>query len=417
VYNWFLTFTNLIQMTLLFKKNNLIKEINRTKILKYIWDNYPIDRAKISKSLDLSRTTLTVIVKELIESKIVEETGYGESKKEGGKRPILLNFREDIGFIIGVTVGVKKIRVVLGNIKAKFLKVFDIERDIKEDPYETLNKITNIIKKNNLNYNKQILGIGIGIPGITDHLNGVVKFSPNLIGWRNIEVKKYFKDKFPAINTYIDSETHLQIFAQKWFGKTKSKNFITLEAGIGIGIGILIDDKIYRGNNNAAGEFGHTTIIPNGVECHCGNYGCWETVASTSNFINKAFNGIKKGTKTKLKHYYINGNLTFESIVNAYKHGDSFSKSLLEEYAYWLGVGIANIVNVFDPELIIIYGSASMLGDMGLKIIKDIIAANALPKLERDVEIKYSNFGKEAKIIGTFGLVIKNILCIPEGYI
>ena len=90
---------------------------------------------------------------------------------------------------------------------------------------------------------------------------------------------------------------------------------------------------------------------------------------------------------------------------------------MLEEYAHWLGVGIANIVNVFDPELIIIYGSASQLGDLGIKIIKNTIATNALPKVKRNVEVKYSHFGKEARIIGTFGIVIKNILSIPDEYI
>ena len=93
------------------------------------------------------------------------------------------------------------------------------------------------------------------------------------------------------------------------------------------------------------------------------------------------------------------------------------SKKILEEYAHWLGLGIANIVNVFDPELVMIYGPASQLGDMGIKIIKDIIDSNTLPKVKRDVEVKYSHFGKKAKIIGTFGLVIKNILSIPDEYI
>ena len=261
------------------------------------------------------------------------------------------------------------------------------------------------------------MGIGIGIPGIIDHINGVVKFSPNLKGWENVAVKKYIEDEFPGPSCYIDRETNLQIFAEKWFGQINSKNFITIETGVGIGIGIIINDMIYRGNNDAAGEFGHTTIVPQGSECYCGNYGCWETVATVRSFLNKAKNGIEKGTRTTLPDYYIDGNLTFESIVNAYLGGDEFSKEILEEYAYWLGVGIANIVNVFDPELIIIYGSASQLGDMGIKIIKNIIASNALPRVKRNIEVKYSRFGKEARITGTFGLVIKNILSIPDEYI
>jgi len=399
------------------KKNNLIKDLNRTKILKHIWDNAPIDRAKVSKELGLSRTTLTIIVKELIENKILEETGHGESTREGGKKPILLNFREDMGYIIGITVGIKKIKVVLGNIKAQFLNELETDRDTDEDPYETLKKISDLIKKLDIYKTNKILGIGIGIPGINDHINGIVKFSPNLKDWENITVKKYIEDEFPGVKCYIDRETNLQIFAEKWFGQIISKNFITIEAGVGIGIGIIINDRIYRGNNDAAGEFGHTTIVPQGSECHCGNYGCWETIATISKFISKACNGIEKGIQTKLPDYYINGNLTFESIVNAYRDGDEFSKELLEEYAHWLGIGIANIVNVFDPELIIIYGSASQLGDLGIKIIKNTIASNALPKVKRNVEVKYSHFGKEARIIGTFGIVIKNIFSIPDEYI
>jgi len=396
------------------KKYNSIKDLNRTRVLKYIWDNAPIDRAKVSKELGLSKTTLTVIVKELIENKILEETGYGNSTSEGGKRPILLNFREDIGYIVGITVGIKKIKVTLGNIKAQFLSELETERDPDENPYKTLNKISALIKKLD-NYDKnRTLGIGIGIPGIIDHINGIVKFSPNLKGWVNIEVKKYIEEKFPGINCYIDKETYLQIFAEKWFGQINPRNFITIEAGVGIGIGIFINNRICRGENNAAGEFGHTTIVPNGIECHCGNYGCWETVATTRSFISKALNGIKKGISTKLMDYCVNGNITFKSIVNAYKDGDEFSKGLLKEYAHWLGVGIANVVNVFDPELIMIYGPASEMGETGIKIIKDTIASNALPKVKRDIVVKYSNFGKEAKLIGTLGLVIKNIFSIQS---
>jgi len=399
------------------KKNNLIKDLNRTKILKYIWDNAPVGRAKASKELGLSKTTLTIIAKELIENKILEETGHGESTREGGKKPILLNFREDMGYIIGVTVGIKKIKVVLGNIKAQFLNELETDRMEDENPYETLKKISDLIKKLNIYKTGKILGIGIGIPGIIDHITGTVRFSPNLKGWENVIVKKYIEDKFPGIKCYTDREANLQIFTEKWFGQINSKNFITIEAGVGIGIGIIINDRIYRGNNDSAGEFGHTTIVPQGSECHCGNYGCWETVATTTNLLSKAKNGIEKAIRTKLPDYYINGNLTFESIVNAYHMNDEFSKELLEEYAHWLGVGIANIVNVFDPELIIIYGSASQLGDLGIKIIKNIISSNALPKVKRNIEVKYSHFGKEARIIGTFGLVIKNILSIPDEYI
>jgi predicted NBD/HSP70 family sugar kinase len=404
-------------MFLFDKKNNLIKDLNRTRILKYIWANAPIDRARVSKELGLSKTTLTIVVKDLIENKILEETGRGESTREGGKKPVLLNFREDIGYIIGITVGLKKIKVTLGNIKAQFLNELETDKTIDEDPDKTLKKISDLIKKLDIYKTGKILGIGIGIPGIIDHINGIVKFSPNLKGWENITVKKYFEDKFPGVKCYIDRETNLQIFAEKWFGQINSKNFITIETGVGIGIGIIINDMIYRGNNDAAGEFGHTTIVPHGSECHCGNYGCWETVATVRSFISKAKNGIEKGIKTKLPDYYINESLTFESIVNACQNGDEFSKEMLEEYAYWLGVGIANIVNVFDPELIIIYGSASQLGDMGIKIIKNIIASNALPRIKRSIEVKYSRFGKEARIIGAFGLVIKNILSIPDEYI
>jgi N-acetylglucosamine repressor len=404
-------------MLLFDKKNNLIKDLNRTRILKYIWDNAPIDRAKVSKELGLSRTTLTIVVKELIENKILEETGRGESTREGGKKPILLNFREDLGCIIGITVGIKKIKVVLGNIKAQFLKELEAARTIDEDPEETLKKISELIKKLGIYKTGKILGVGIGVPGIIDHINGVVKFSPNLKGWENVAIKKYIENEFPPVACYIDRETNLQIFAEKWFGQINSKNFITIETGVGIGIGIIMNDMIYRGNNDAAGEFGHTTIVPHGSECYCGNYGCWETVATIRSFISKAKNGIEKGIRTKLPDYYINGHLTFESIVNAYRNDDEFSREILEEYAYWLGVGIANIVNVFDPELIIIYGSASQLGAMGIKIIKNTIASNALPKIKRNIEVKYSRFGKEARITGAFGLVIKNILSIPDEYI
>lgn len=405
---------NLINET---NNKNIFKEINRIRVLKYIWDNTPVSRVEISKRIGLSRSTLTLITKELICNNILKEIGQGNSTKEGGKKPTLLDFNKNYGYIIGVTIGLSKIKLAYSNIRAEIIKESEEKRELNESPNKSLEKVINLIKKLNISNYKKLLGLGIGIPGVIDHINGVVKFSPNLPGWKSIPIKECLENELGEIKVFIDRETNLQVFAEKWFGGIKSKNFIAVEAGIGIGIGILINDRIYRGSNNAAGEFGHTTILPNGSECHCGNYGCWETLSTTRNVVNKAINGIKKGVRTNIKDYEINGKITFDSVINGYKNGDDFAKELLKDYAYWLGIGIANIINTFDPELIIIYGNAIQLGSLGLKTINKVVREKALPKLKRDINIKYSDFGKEAKLIGALGIVIKNALSIPEEHV
>lgn len=395
------------------KNISFFKEVNKLKILREVWFSPLISRVKLSKKIGLSRSTITSITKRLIEDGVLKEIGLGNSTSSGGKRPTMLDYSEKVGLIIGCTIDFNIIDIALSDIRANIIKRKILKRFENETAIETLKKILILIKEILKENSYKILGIGFSIPGMIDHINGKVIFSPNMPGWEKVNVKEILENELKNIKCFLDSETRLQIFAEKWFGQgMELNNFITIEAGVGVGIGIFLDDEIYRGNNLIAGEFGHTTMLPNGTLCHCGNSGCFETLASTRTVIERAIKGIETKS-TLLSKYKI---ITFDSIVECASNNDEFAQSLIKDYIYWLGLGIANIVNIFDPERVIIYDQATLLGDPWINYLQDIVNEHALPLIDRKVDIKFSKFGKNAKMLGAFGIVIKKFFDIPDKF-
>ena len=211
---------------------------------------------------------------------------------------------------------------------------------------------------------KTIVGVGIGSPGPLDTHRGIVLFTPNL-GWTNFPLR----DRVTAITglpAELDNDANCAIYGEWWRGAARgAKAVVGLTIGTGIGGGIVLDGKIYHGASDVAGEIGHTTIDANGRRCKCGNYGCLEAYASGPAIAARAAEGIESGVESTLAKY-VGGDLsklTAQVVYQAAHDGDQYAQEVVNDTAKLLGAGVANIINIFNPDVVVICGGVTLAGD------------------------------------------------------
>jgi len=211
---------------------------------------------------------------------------------------------------------------------------------------------------------KEIAGVGIGSPGPLNTTTGVVLLTPNL-GWTNFPLRDRLAQAL-GLPATLDNDANCAIFGEWWRGAARgAKHVVGLTIGTGIGGGIVLDGEIYRGASDIAGEIGHMTIDLNGRRCKCGNYGCLEAYASGPAIAARAVEGIEAGTDTSLPKY-VNGDLrkiTAQLVYEAAHDGDDYAYEVVKDTARFLGVGVANVINIFNPEVVVICGGVTLAGE------------------------------------------------------
>jgi glucokinase len=211
---------------------------------------------------------------------------------------------------------------------------------------------------------EDIAGVGIGSPGPLDTKQGVVLLSPNL-AWRNVPLRDRIAGAL-KLPTTLDNDANCAVFGEWWRGAARgSKHVIGLTIGTGIGGGIVIDGQIYHGTSDAAGEVGHMTIDSQGRRCKCGNYGCLEAYASGPAIAARAVEGIEAGADTSLPEY-VGGDaskITAQIVYEAAHDGDDFAQEMVRDTAKYLGAGVASLINIFNPEVVVICGGVTLAGD------------------------------------------------------
>jgi glucokinase len=210
----------------------------------------------------------------------------------------------------------------------------------------------------------EILGVGVGAPGPLDTRSGVVLLTPNL-GWVNLPLRQIIHDRL-GLPAELDNDANCAVLGEWWVGAARgTRNAIGLTIGTGIGGGIILDGKLYHGASDVAGEIGHTTIDTEGRRCKCGNYGCLEAYASGPNIAMRAIEAIEAGAETRLPGY-VGGDIariTAQTVYDAAHDGDELALEVVNDTAKFLGVGVANLLNVFNPEVVVICGGVTLAGD------------------------------------------------------
>ncbi|WP_245308182.1 ROK family transcriptional regulator [Halalkalibacter urbisdiaboli] len=389
----------------------LMKSLNRSLILNTIRQYEQISRADIAKKTKLTPPTVTNIVGELIEVGLVKESEVGESR--GGRKPILLTIDPNHSFIIGLDVGGLLVRAVLTDLNAniKTQKTVDLPNELdNESLLMSLTKvIEEIIAEGSVPPDK-LLGIGVGMHGIVNHIKGVSVFAPNF-KLTDIPIKAHLEHRF-QLPTFVENDARALALGEAWFGNGRElDNVICINVGVGIGAGIILNHELFHGQNGIAGEFGHMIVDLNGEKCTCGSYGCLQTIAGGGMLRKRALKEIELGRKTKLTEKM---GTNLDKVTGALIHqcaleGDELSAQILEETGRYLGIGVTNLINLFNPTRVIIGGGVSKAGDFVIEPLREVVKQRALTPKARETDIVVSKLGEYGTVIGAVTLVLKDI--------
>ncbi|TWT13346.1 ROK family protein [Planomicrobium sp. CPCC 101079] len=390
--------------------HHVVKEGNKSLVLEKIKNNSPISRAAVASQTGLNKGTVSSLVNDLLDDHLIYESGPGVSS--GGRRPVMLLFNGSAGYSIGIDLGVNYLLGLLtdlnGNIVEKkeiFFKKLSYE-EIEKKLFEMIDLLSSIAPKSP----HGIIGIGVGVPGIVD-TNGDILLAPNL-NWKNVNLKTVLETRY-NLPVIIENEANAGAYGEKQFGAGKeSDNIIYVSAGIGIGVGLILNGSLYKGSNGFSGEIGHMTIQVDGPVCRCGNQGCWELYASEQALLAKA---AELDLPLPLKE-----ELDLANLISLAEQGNQQVIGLFEQTGDYLGVGINNIINTFNPQQVIIGNRMAASNRWLEESLNKRVAKQALWFQQNNLQIDFSEHSTLSAALGVSAFSIENFLSVcmqPKSFV
>jgi N-acetylglucosamine repressor len=376
-----------------------LSHLKSLEILQLVRTHGYISRSQVAEKADASPFLVSKICDNLLAGNFIAEAGHGDST--GGRRPTLLSLRHDFGRLIGVHLGSVNVRIALTDSEGPEVAMLRL-----------MNLIDHTLQKAKLRHS-ELNGIGIGVSGVVERSTGVMMFWPKLPLWMNVPVKKMLEDKYKTLVQLEDTSRTRALAEYRLGGADAANHFIYVAVGAGIGAALFLDGRLYSGAGGFAGEFGHITAIEHGRLCSCGNRGCLETLVSASALIRKARHGLSAGLSNTLMEI-VQGDarsVSVEMLAQAARAGDRFTTRLLSEAGAHLGRGIVGLLNLLNPELIVIGGGvASAVGDLLLPEVERVVQQRAMIQDVNQVQIRMSKLGEKEWALGATLVVVERAL-------
>jgi predicted NBD/HSP70 family sugar kinase len=390
---------------------NLMRAINRSKILEAIRTSGMISRIDIARNTGLSQALVTGLTADLIKEGLILEKQYGEY--EGGRRPMLLALNPEGAFVVGVNLSVTELSVVIVNFEGVVVASYaqplaPIRHSVSEIAVSVVRAVQACIWEANF-AKEQVSGVGIGLPGLVDPDSGHIRFLPNY-GWQNVNLKELVQSKLNH-PCYIDNSSNTLALAEQWFGEGKGiDNFLVVTIENGVGLGAVINGRIYRGQEGIAGEFGHITLNPDGPECRCGKKGCVEAYVGKIAIMRDARQVALDGQWD----YENPDHFTYEDVVAAAQNGTAVLRQLFDRAGRMLGVGISHLITLFNPTKIIITGQAVRAGDLIFDVMHSTLENYLSAKFGRQTtQIIVQQWTKQDWARGAGALVLQELYKSP----
>lgn len=389
-----------------------VREANLSRTLSLIHKMGRISRADIVRETGLSATTVSLLVNVLLESGFVHESGFGESS--GGRPPIMVAFNYRFRYLLGVDMGATHLTVALTDLAGKVTARRYERFDVANDPAGTIDAILALIEEvleNAQQPPSNVLGIGIAVPAPLEgeHLDrpsGVI-----LPCWDGFDLIGALQPALPLLIS-VENDANAGAIAEKWWGMgTEQDNLAYIKLGTGVGGGLITDGVIFRGSGGTAGEIGHTTIDLNGPLCRCGKRGCLESYLRVPALIERVaqVRAVSAQVQQQTHGEESPADLeTIEAIIDAAHAGDVQCREVLEQAGRYLGVGIANLLNLLNPGLIVLGGEVAAAGDFFLEAVRNTVRERAMPKAAQEAEICFSGVGDDAVAIGAATVVLEH---------
>jgi glucokinase-like ROK family protein len=394
---------------------NLVRKFNTAVVLDILRRQAPVSRAEVAACTGLNRSTISSIINGLLDDGLVQETTLQSDRV--GRPGMLLELNPAGGFAVGVEIGVDFISVIGTDFVANVLWHQRIVSDPADGQLGILERavaLTQAALDDGQKRGLRPLGVGVGVPGLVDLREGMLRLAPNL-GWKNTPLRLMWTQRF-NLPVFVENDGNAAALGEYYFGVARGiNNFIYLNAGVGLGAGVLIGGKLFRGSHGYAAEIGHMTLDPNGELCGCGKRGCLETMVGPRTMLRRVREALAHGGHSRLlpKGGQSLEEITVDQVVEAARQGDATSLAALQEVGKYLGIGIANLTNIFNPQMVVLGGTLNSASDILLPIVEEVVAANALGIVSEDVKIIPSAHGTEACVMGAVALVLDDILREP----
>jgi glucokinase-like ROK family protein len=382
------------------------------QVLQLLWRERRISRAELARRNDLSRSTVSEVAQALIDQRLVREVGTGESS--GGRRPIVLEFRDDAFFILGVDVGATHVSVCLTDLRCRVLAWASEAHPVRTDPHGTrallitlVDRVLGEVKE----AERRLVGVGVAVPSPVDprrpdHLSEIV-----LPAWHGRGVVGVLESRLGA-PVIVDNDANVGALAESWWGAAQGvADSAWVKIGTGVGSGHIVRGEIYRGATGVAGEIGHVAIDPQGPLCICGLRGCLATFVGSDAVVDRV-----RTLRVAFPHSRLStvDPMTLSSVEDAAVAGDPLALHVMTELAEHLGTALASAINLMNPAVVSIGGSVARVGAPLFGPLRDKIRSRTLVTSSSAAEIVPSALGERAVAIGAATLVLQQALQRPQ---
>jgi glucokinase-like ROK family protein len=394
----------------------LIRQINLSAILYHLRESAPISRAALAEITGLNKTTVSSLVRELIEDEFAREVGLESGAV--GRRAMLLQLNPAAGCIVSGEIGVDFIAVIAADFAAEVIwrRQISINPAMGQDAIvkQTVALLKQAVEEGSSSCHA-LLGVAVGVPGLVDQETGMLSFAPNL-GWKDVPVRSVLQQAFDA-PVFVDNEANLAALGEHYYGAAQGyEEVLYISVGVGLGGGVVHGGQLCRGVTGVAGELGHMTMDPDGELCNCGNRGCWETLVSQQALVRRIQQAIDSGQSSQLSEA-VNGDysrLTVPLIVDAARASDAVAVSTLAWIGHNLGIGMASLVNALNPELVVFGGVLSLAWDFLLPAVMEEMQSRALRWNREAARVVLARHRFDACVMGGVAQVLQDILTEPR---
>jgi predicted NBD/HSP70 family sugar kinase len=374
------------------------RDINRRIVLNLIRTHQPISRADLARHSGLQRSTVSVIAEQLIRERWITEGANGHTAR--GRRPTFLHLNKERVGIIGINVRPVTTTLALADLDANFLAQDSLPTP--QQPKQFLAELVPRVRKL-IDARPELTceGIGVSLPGRVDVATQKLVFAPNL-GWRDFDLKTPL-EKATQLPVELENAANSCALSEICFGRRAEglRNLVIVTVSEGIGCGLILNHQLVQGSTGTAGEFGHAALVPDGLECSCGNRGCWEVYASNSaavRYYSQA--GSSRGRRSAT----VDKTISFEHLLRLAQQGDGKAVEALQQMAKYLGLGIAPLVSGLAPDMIVIVGEVTRAWEKVGPIIKDTVRQHSFTRAE--TQIVPSDPITQPRLRGTIALVL-----------
>ena len=385
----------------------MMRESNRLLILNYVREHGPVARAVIARATGLSATTVSTIIDALLQEGLVNEGVTQKAVASSGRRVVPVHFNAVVGSILGIALGRNYLTMLLCDLSANVVSRRVLPFDTAQGAAICLPLLAEALRVFVLEQGlawQQIVGAGLGMPGPIDpYLQGPIT-PPRMPGWHHVNVRDILSETLD-IPVYLDNNANLGALGESRYGAGQgANNLIYLQLGAGIGGGLIMDSKLYRGTTGGAGEIGHMTVEPHGPLCSCGKPGCLEALAGAVAIVERARAARQASAQMPTDEI-----TTIAQVVQLAQEGDSGCTEALEYAGMSIGIALANLMNVLNPSLILLDGSSMRAGEQLLEPIRRSIAAYSLPEFQANTRVLPGALGGDATALGGVAVVLDAI--------